>query len=347
MKDLSNYLGLNFIWFLGVVEDNLDPLKLGRVRVRCFEWHIQDKTELPTEHLPWAQCMNGIQSASLEDMGHSPTGLKKGSWVVGFFMDGSYAQQPLVLGTLAGIPQIKGKNGEFPQRIQEPDVSRLARNDDEDELKPSHHTKLDTEGTIGIPIALTSNVYEEPKSTYNAKYPNNHVYQTEGGFIKEIDDTPNSKRIHQHHPSGTFYDIDNSGNRTLRIRGINHEIIHANNNIYIKGNSHITIEGNVHYKINGNRYTEILGNDFELIRGHKYQQIDGNERKILKGNRREHIENYNDVRIDGSMDMKIGKNLHIDAGPFIYLNSKRANPISPGFAITYNTRIPQLRGTEQ
>jgi hypothetical protein len=41
-----------FFWFFGVVEDNNDPLKLGRVKVRCFGLHNDDPNELRTEHLP-------------------------------------------------------------------------------------------------------------------------------------------------------------------------------------------------------------------------------------------------------------------------------------------------------
>ena len=54
-EDSKDFAGKNgFIWWVGVVEDRQDPLKLGRCRVRCIGWHAEDKMRLPTEHLPWA-----------------------------------------------------------------------------------------------------------------------------------------------------------------------------------------------------------------------------------------------------------------------------------------------------
>ena len=44
-----------FMWFTGVVEDRIDPEYLGRVKVRCIEIHTDDKLQLPTPDLPWAQ----------------------------------------------------------------------------------------------------------------------------------------------------------------------------------------------------------------------------------------------------------------------------------------------------
>ena len=94
--------GRNFVWFVGVVEDRNDPNYLGRVRARCFGFHTEDRVQLPTEDLPWAMVMQSINSAAQTEVGESPTGLVDGSWVIGFFMDGEEAQQPLVLGSLGG-----------------------------------------------------------------------------------------------------------------------------------------------------------------------------------------------------------------------------------------------------
>ena len=58
---MRNLLSDNgFVWFLGVVEDRNDPIQLGRVRVRCFGFHTDDKDKIPTNMLPWAVPMQGI-----------------------------------------------------------------------------------------------------------------------------------------------------------------------------------------------------------------------------------------------------------------------------------------------
>ena len=85
---MINKIGENFKWWIGVVEDRNDPLKLGRCRVRVYAEHTKVKEEIPTDSLPWAQPLQSIQSAAMGDIGYSPTGLVEGTWVVGFFLDG-------------------------------------------------------------------------------------------------------------------------------------------------------------------------------------------------------------------------------------------------------------------
>lgn len=48
-----DFLGHSFIWWQGVVEDNNDPLKLGRCKVRILGYHTDDKKQIPTDALPW------------------------------------------------------------------------------------------------------------------------------------------------------------------------------------------------------------------------------------------------------------------------------------------------------
>ena len=102
------YMGKNgFVWWQGVVEDNNDPLRLGRVRVRVLGWHTEDKSEIPTDSLPWAAITMPANSPSMSGKGWSPTGILQGTWVVGFFRDGLNAQEPIVFGTLSGINTVK------------------------------------------------------------------------------------------------------------------------------------------------------------------------------------------------------------------------------------------------
>lgn len=90
--------------YTGVVEDrSSDPLKLGRCKVRVFGLHTANKAELPTKDLPWAILMQPVTSAAISGIGQSPTGLVEGTVVVVMFAD-EYKQQPIILGSIGGIP---------------------------------------------------------------------------------------------------------------------------------------------------------------------------------------------------------------------------------------------------
>ena len=94
----SDFAGKNgFIWWVGIVEDRDDPLKVGRVRTRIIGWHTDNKAELPTDKLPWAQILLPTNGAALI------AGPKEGEWVMGYFLDGAEGQQPVVIGVFPGI----------------------------------------------------------------------------------------------------------------------------------------------------------------------------------------------------------------------------------------------------
>lgn len=103
---LSNLYAPNGMmpWF-GVVEDRNDPLFLGRCKVRIAGYHTPDLTLLPTADLPWAYPIQPINSAAMSGIGHAPIGPVEGTWVTGFFRDGDDCQEPIIWGTIGGIPQ--------------------------------------------------------------------------------------------------------------------------------------------------------------------------------------------------------------------------------------------------
>lgn len=95
--------------FFGVVEDNNDPMALGRVKVRCFNFHPEDKTLVPTDDLPWALVLHPTTSSAISGIGtHSP--IQVGAWVFGFFSDGEDAQSPIVTHTVPGIHRPNSEN---------------------------------------------------------------------------------------------------------------------------------------------------------------------------------------------------------------------------------------------
>jgi len=105
--DNQDFAGLSdFVWWYGVVEDRKDPLYLGRLKVRCIGFHTDNKDEIPTDELPWAQVISPITSSGISGIGTTPVGLIEGSHVFGFFRDGKEGQEPVVLGSCVGIPSV-------------------------------------------------------------------------------------------------------------------------------------------------------------------------------------------------------------------------------------------------
>ena len=89
--------------YYGIVEDRNDPLEIGRVRVRVYGLHTENKSLIATPDLPWSQVILPTTSAGLSGFG-TQHGLVEGSTVVGFFRDETDMQDFIVLGSVAGIP---------------------------------------------------------------------------------------------------------------------------------------------------------------------------------------------------------------------------------------------------
>ena len=239
-----------FVWFQGVVENRDDPEQLGRVKVRCLGFHTENKQELPTGDLPWAYPIQPITSAAMSGIGTTPIGPVEGTWVFGFFRDGASAQEPMILGTLGGVPleaanPDEGFNdpaGIYPLEslLQEPDTNKLARGDEENTVVEK---KKQNKDSMTVPGVGGDSEIEEPETPYNAQYPFNHVKQSESGHLEEFDDTPGAERIHKYHRSGTFEEIHPDGKKVVKIVGDQYEVVMKDNNLHVKGNLNITVDG--------------------------------------------------------------------------------------------------------
>jgi len=346
---MSEFMGKNgFQWFVGVVEDRKDPQTLGRLRVRCLGYHTELLDKLETKDLPWAHVMNPITSATVSGIGQSPLGAVEGTWVVGFFQDGADAQQPIIIGTLPGVPDElpdtssqKGfqdvANGAYP-KYKETDVNRLAVNAKSvdssgrsADVETNPHSSLTirkadrttsigradfnevdlTRAILGTPVTLAGDdgtAFNEPVTPYNAQYPYNHVYESEAGHIREIDDTPGAERIHERHSSGTGYEIHPKGDKVTRVKSDNYTLTTGDDFAHIKGNSSTTTDGGVRVFVNADGATED---------GHYTIEVGNNANVNIQVNKG----NVNVVTSEGDINLKSGKNIHMEASQGIYMKS--------------------------
>jgi hypothetical protein len=278
----NDFMGLDgFVWFTGVVEDRNDPAKLGRVKVRALGFHTENLNDIPTADLPWAHVMHPVTDPSMQGLGNTPSFLVEGTWVIGFFSDAKDRQQPIIMGTLPGYPQdvadvTKGfndPNALYPSSeithskhsTNESDVNRLARN----ETDKAHSVVVTKNDSIteDVPIANVDTTWTEPSSAYAATYPKNHVFESESGHIKEIDDTTDNERIHEYHTAGTFYEIDKDGNKSTRVVGSNYEVVAGSNYVNVKGDVNLTIDTNCNTYIKGDWNIQVDGSKTEVVTG--------------------------------------------------------------------------------
>ena len=126
-----------FNWWIGQVEnDGSDPDHdgsqskdydyTGKVKVRVVGYHNPNKEILPTRDLPWASCIMPAVYAMKSGMG-SIQQLQINSWVVGFFMDGSSAQMPVIMGSISDqnpkeiYTKLPLESGKGYQQVHAPD----------------------------------------------------------------------------------------------------------------------------------------------------------------------------------------------------------------------------------
>ena len=324
----TDFMGRDgFIWFAGVVEDRNDPLKLGRVRVRCLGYHTEDKEALPTADLPWAHPLLPITSSGVSGIGQTPLGLLEGSWVIGFFRDADTKQDAVIMGSLPGKPSQTGAinqaeglgfsdpNGVYPRHANESDVNRLARNDADNQsltlearktFRAASYLNIPTANILPVtdtPVSISQSegdTWSLPENTYSTQYPYGHVYESESGHILEFDDTPDKERILLYHHSGTETEITDKGTTNTIIKDDLNQIIEKNNKVYIKGNKDISIKGRHKIIINADGAAD---NNYDI-------QVGPNANvniQVDKGN-------INMAALDGDINMFANNNMNISVG---------------------------------
>ncbi|AWD90299.1 baseplate hub subunit and tail lysozyme [Erwinia phage Cronus] len=104
----------NIEYFIGVVEDRMDPLKQGRVRVRVFGDHPPMKAQgavngIPTSDLGWMSIVQSTNSAAMSGIGGAVTGMVEGTKVYGHWLD-KYHTNGIIIGSIGSQHLSKPNN---------------------------------------------------------------------------------------------------------------------------------------------------------------------------------------------------------------------------------------------
>ena len=188
----------------------------------------------------------------------------------------------------------------------------------------------ETRGTFDEPHP--KGIEEDAQPYTSAAYPYNHVFESESGHIREIDDSPGAERLLTQHKSGTFEEIHPDGTKMVKVIGDNFEIIAGNSNVLIQGNVNLTTVGTVRELIKGDYHLEVEGNYTQKIHknlrtrvgageagGNLEEEINGNHGFFIKGFVRGNVgplegqaapgEGDVDINIVGSETHVVGKNI--------------------------------------
>lgn len=327
-----------------VVEDNNDPLKVGRVRVRIHAIHTENKTDIKTSELPWAEVIGSNDFGLVGGVGTSSI-LRQGTWVWVILELGD-VNKPIVVGTIKGInsesPEGQSEgfydpDGMYPfkNRSAESDINRLARGEQLDSAynqddSPTIHQKINdsldiqtgvTDGVSGADVSQS-----EPDSTDDASlYTKSQVIETESGHVLQFDDTAGNERIRLYHKTGSYIEIKPDGTivqKSVNEDNANHYIHMSDVNNHINKSVKTYIEENLDEIVGGYVKRHINGTLDEHITDAVKKQLDNTLNETVAGN----------VTLDHNQNVTwtIGTNLKINVGGDIEISSGGKQTVTNG-----------------
>ena len=328
----------NPLFFVGVIEENVDPRKEGRVKVRAFGIHGLN-TDIRTEDLPWAVVVKG----DYDPNGTPGLGMPAvNSFVFGMFLDGEGAQQPMVLGLIptqytqvinpkangwGSIPAKAAKllaRGSAPEDFGQPQNSRRSRVEymDETSVSSQNGARVQNVEMGGDP----ERNWTEPSPSVQSEYPFNRVFES-GAHVIELDDTPNNERILIYHKEGSYMSIDSRGVVVNKAVSDQYDVLDRNEHKVVGGMgggfSTVTINGNSYVKVKGNKTEEIDGDLQTLVHGNHLLSV-GGQSTLVAGEQAQI--RAADVKLEAnvsSLIMKAGKEIQFQSGQGTYIKSDK------------------------
>lgn len=138
-----------------------------------------------------------------------------------------------------------------PEEIGKVSLSDIVTNDDKTLIQKFR------ERTPVSAIGANDESWTEPFPAYSAEYPHNKAKETESGHIFEMDDTPQTERVHIAHRSGSFIEWYPSGSKVEKVVKNNYKLVMSDDHIYVAGKVNIVLESNANIRIVGDCFLQV------------------------------------------------------------------------------------------
>ena len=221
-------------FYRGIVVDNNDPEKYGRVRVKLFGLNDQEAND----NLPWAEVMQPTGLGLISGVGLSAV-LKQGTWVY-VILEENNPEKPIVIGVSTGINELRSDGFSDPDNIYplpltlgQSDFGQCNINDFSLENKGLTDTTITSHGVM---FNYQTDITED-------SYRDSWILRSEKGLVLEIDD--HNEQLKITHPTGTYVVIDKEG--SVKVSSQKNIVLNAKKDLEfnVLGDFKVNVDGSV------------------------------------------------------------------------------------------------------
>ena len=289
-----------FYLYRGVVTNNDDPKKGGRVQVRIFELHGLPESATPGNYevssgekdskfnfveesnLPWAEVMQGIG-------------------YIGFWPAPGDGQDEFAA-------NIDGKGGKSAYKT----ITRSGKHSGMGQnviLTPGTWVFCILEnGNPNYPIVIGT-VAADSEMHKNTKPKNTRIFDSITGHYEEWSDEDG--KIIFHHRSGTTITFDENGNLYFNTVNTKKEYVQADSNLHIDGNCNEYTKGDVKEIMDSNHTLDVTKDEVINIKGNRTRSVKGAENISIQSNQ--------NINVSGNKTESTSGN-HVISANAIFLN---------------------------
>lgn len=337
----------NLQWFIGIVENEKDVARQGRVQVRCFGIHPDATTgDVLTEDLPWAPVLNA---------GHHGTPLPtKGDWVFGAFVDGRDAQHPMVVGVIPGmnaqLPTDSGSSDAYTKASEnafrnygEPPLPKMQSGEDLEttQLVLQNASLLEYNPASDADGAQKGYPINEPPVPFDTQPHQNAVWKSRNSnsYI-QVKEGEGQEHILISHESGSHFQVDKNGNVKIKSFGDLYLLSEGHQFEGGQGAKTLTIDGpyslkckNANIEVEGDM-THVVSGDYNLNVGGRFSIITGQglevaAQRISMEATTEHI----GFKSPEKIKLSAGNNIALKSGATIFNEAASEVSIKSGEAL--------------